>query len=207
MGRKIKSIDLATLDSMSNSELNKIYKSVAKSADSKLRAIEKASQEKVIYKNLTSFAYKSAMKDLERLGLNRRFDVSGGTRSQKIARIVAAEKFRTAQTSVVTGYKKIAKDRAKTINKKYGVKVEWYNVDELFECKLFSKLSTKFGSRTTLKVISQIQDKSKEVKDYLAGQKDVIQFVPELADADIKKIIYKNKREVKSFINSKKTKK
>ena len=124
-------------------ELEKEYAKLARRADDRLRSIEKLSQDPE-FAGVKEYAYKSAIKTIERFGGTNRF--GRGKRSmpktdRKLqAKINAINKFLNTPSSTKTGIIAIYMDRTKTINEAYGTKFTWQSLATFFEMGRFEKL-------------------------------------------------------------------
>lgn len=150
------------------------YRSIAKTADQRLVNLERLSQ-KEGYKNVLEWSYKDAMREIRGVyGQDaRRFNKKqpDDIRSvhKNIRRVLS---FLEAPTSSKQGIDEVYGKRANTINSKYGTNVNWSNVGDLYNSRLYRKTDSKYGSKTVLKAIGKIQENSKQVKKYLKQYQD-----------------------------------
>lgn len=152
----------------------KEYNKLAKKADRRMRQLERYSRDPK-FESILNYAYRAAKADIEswtppgtkerspRWQRNTPLD----TNSLK-AKIKDIEKFLKKPTSTLTGTIKIYKKRTETINKKYGTSFTWEQLADYFETGFADKSSDKYGSKTTLIAIGQIQKNKKEVLQALA---------------------------------------
>ena len=147
----------------------KEYNRLAKKADRMMRELERFSRYDE-YKSILNYAYRTAAHDIEkwtppgasyekpRWQRNAPLD----TNSLK-AKIKDIEKFIHRPTSTMTGVRNIYKKRTDTINKRFGTSFTWEKLANYFESGLADKSSDKFGSKTALKAIGELQKRKEEV--------------------------------------------
>ena len=144
------------------------YNKLAKKADRRMRELERFSRYEE-FENILNYAYKAAVKNIEawsppgsdkkpRWQRNAPMD----TRSLK-AKIKDIENFLNKKTSTVTGVISVYKKRADTINKKYGTSFTWQQLANYFDTGFAEKTNDKYGSKTVLMAIGQIQKSKTEV--------------------------------------------
>ena len=150
------------------------YRSLAKAADQRLVSLERLA-EKEGYKNVLSWAYKDAMREIRGIyGSDaRRFNKKqpDDLRSvhKNIRRVLS---FLEAPTSSKQGIDEVYGKRAATINSRYGTNVNWSNVGDIFNSRIYQKTDSKYGSKTVLKAIGQLQGNKKQIKKYLKQYED-----------------------------------
>lgn len=173
----------------STEDLLKIYRQVAKTADSRMLRLEKLQGQKN-FKNVTRYAYKRAAMDAAEWGANPekpRFNIAppktktGDINRAKIrGKINDILNFLEKPTSTKKGIIEIYQKRADSLNKKsiekgWGVTFTWEDVGEFFESKLYQKLDSKFGSETRIKAIGKLKQNEAEVlKAFKADRKNHI---------------------------------
>lgn len=152
-----------------NPDLVAKYNKLAKKADRRMRELERFSRYEE-FDNILNYAYRNAAKDIEawtppgakdkkpRWQRNMPMD----TRSLK-AKIKDIENFLSKKTSTVTGVTEIYKKRADTINERYGTSFTWQQLANYFETGFADKTSDKYGSKTVLRALGEIQHKKEEV--------------------------------------------
>lgn len=164
---------------ISNAQLEKIYRQVAKTADQRLVRLEKLSQQKD-FKQVKQWAYKNAVTDAMLWGANPekpRFNIRAPSnkdgkinRTQVRAKIVDILNFIEKPTSTKVGIIAVYQKKADTLNEKYkeyGLNLNWSDVGDFFESSLYKKLSKKYGSGTVISAIATIKQNEKEVlKDF-----------------------------------------
>ena len=170
------------------------YKRMAKSADQKLRRLEKLA-EQPNFKNATRWAYAEAMQDLKRWQTDNqrklRFDTPAPMKKDGSVNVTALkqkmrdiESFMEKPTSTKRGIEKSYIDRANTINKIYGTTYVWTDMTTLYNSKAWEKLATSFGSDTAMKAIGSISKKKDEILTLINNAKRKHVSIPTL----IKKI-------------------
>lgn len=86
-------------------------------------------------------------------------------------RLKELQTFLTAPTSTRAGIMEIYQKRADTINKRYGTNFDWQDLGKYFESGLSEKYDTKYGSKTALKSIGQIQKNAEQIKKQVEQHK------------------------------------
>lgn len=148
-------------------ELRMEFLKKARKADDRLRALEKASEQKG-YRTATQWAYRRAMKDIQywsgedAVRFNR--DIPKN-KQQLIAKLNDIEQFLFSNTSTKTKIKAVYKQRADTFNKKYGTDFTWQDMGKFFESGAAEKIAKMYGSETAYTAMGVIQKKADEIKD------------------------------------------
>lgn len=158
------------------------YKSIAKAADQRLIELERLSDKKG-YQDVTEWAYKVAQREIKAMfgegakRFNRKQPENLNSMYKNINRVL---KFLNAPTSSIQGIREVQNKRADTINSKYGTNLNWSDVGHLFESALWKKVNSKYGSKTALKAIGQIQKHEDNIKKALKQHKPIsITIAPE----------------------------
>lgn len=164
---------MAKQDKNRYNELVKEYKKLAKKADSRLRALETYQHQKN-FKTATKYAYARAQKDIKQWGGNKRFDTKAPMTIAGVqAKINDIKTFLEAPSSTKRGIISIYQKRADTLNKKYGTNFTWKEMGNFFESGTFEKMSNMLGSKTSMKIIGQLQNSDEEVKKSIEKSADV----------------------------------
>lgn len=166
MARKMK-IYNAQVYSMTEDELLKYYKSVAKNADRRLRNLEKLSTQKD-FKVADKWAYSAAMRDIHKWSgeAAKRFDVAPPSNIRDLQKkIVEIENFLNAPSSSKTGIKEVYQKKSDTYEDRYGIKLTWSQVGDFWESEGYKSLSDKgYGSKTIMITIGYMQKYGDEIK-------------------------------------------
>lgn len=183
---------------VTKAELVKEYKALAKKADRRLRELEKLSEHGE-WKDATRFAYARAMKDIEhRFGEGEtRFDKRIPKQTNKLgvmAAIKDVERFlampSSTKSGLITGYR----DRANTINEKYGFKgnerLTWKDIAILFQDSTWDQLTHKMTSGQVWKQIAKQKKQEKTIAKQLKKAVEKNQIVSD--DAKIMEKIKSN---------------
>lgn len=158
-------------EKVTKAQLVKEYKALAKKADRRLRELEKLAEESE-WKDATRFAYARAMKDIEhRFGEGEtRFDKRIPKQTKKLgvmAAIKDVERFLAMPSSTKTGLISGYRDRANTINQKYGFKgderLTWKDIAILFQDNTWDQLTHKMASGQTWKQIAKQKKQEKTI--------------------------------------------
>lgn len=141
------------------------YKRLAKRADQRLVSLEKLSHEKG-YENVLKYAYANAIYDIRSLSHNydaKRFNIKLATTSQGAidqrnlnARINAVRRFLESPTSTKSGITTSYKQRADTINDRYGTNFTWQEMQAYFERRKTELSDSAYGSKTELRAYGAI---------------------------------------------------
>lgn len=170
------------------------YKRLAKTADQRLVRLESYEHD-AMYKPATQWAYKKALKDIHKWSGSdaNRFNVKPPEDPEKLlAKINDIRSFIESPTSTKKGITDVYKKRADTINKKYGTSFTWQQLAKYYQSGQAKIWDSKFGSKTALKTIGQLQKHKKQViKDIEDADKrdirvndDVLQKTVDRALAD-----------------------
>ncbi len=173
--------------------LVKEYKSLAKKADQRLVRLERLSTQKG-FENVTKFAYNRAMKDIQYWSgsgasrFNR--DIPRNINSLK-ARINDVKHFlEDTKTSTKRDIIKTFKQRANTINSKYGTKMNWDDLASFYESKQWNDSDRGFGSQTAMQAYGVIQENEKKIKQaFKKGQTPNIRVANKKVQSAVNKIL------------------
>ena len=148
----------------------KEYNKLAKKADRRMRELERFSRYPE-FENILNYAYRTAVKTIEKNwtppGQKEKAprwqrNAPADTRTLK-AKIKDIENFLGRKTSTVTGVKDVYKKRADKINEKYGTNFTWQELANYFDTGFADKTNDKYGSKTVLVAIGEIQKNKDEV--------------------------------------------
>lgn len=160
----------AQVYSMTEAELLKYYKQVAKNADRRLRNLEKLAEEKD-YKVADKWAYSAAMRDIHKWSGDtaKRFDTAPPPNKRDLQKkITEIENFLNAPTSSKTGIKQSYQKKSDTYKEKYGINLSWSQVGDFFESEGYKKLDEKgYGSKTIMISIGYMQKYGDAIKEML----------------------------------------
>lgn len=142
------------------------YVKLAKRADQRLVRLEQL-ETKPGFENVTKYAYAWAQKNLQRWSgksEGSRFNAAIPSDIKSLeAKLHIVKQFLDMQTSTKGGILKTYKKRADALNKKYGTNFTWQDLSKYFNSSIAERAAAKFGSKTALRVIGQMQKKSDEV--------------------------------------------
>lgn len=143
--------------------LQAYYRRLAKTADQRLVRLEQLSKQEN-FAAVTGYSYKRALKDIHMWSGAEamRFNTAPpDNQAQLLAKIADIKQFIEAPTSTKGQIVIIYKKRADTLNKKYGTKFTWQSLATYHDSGLADKMDAKYGSKTALKIIANIQAKDK----------------------------------------------
>ena len=156
------------------SELLKEYRKLAKRADQRLVRLERYSEEEN-FQTATKWAYARAMRDIKQWSGEeaKRFNTKPPENMQQLqAKINDIKQFLENKTSTKAGIIKVYKQKADTVNKKYGTDFTWDDLADFYTSGTAEKLDKVFGSKTVLKAVAVIQDSKKEIADAIKENRD-----------------------------------
>ena len=182
------------------------FRQQAKIADQKMRRLEKLSTQEN-YKGVLQYAYASAQRAIkEQTGKDTkqmRFSANIPTTLKGLASYSKkVERFNSSESSTKQGITNIYKRRAETVNIKYGrvegatslkapkvagwKDLKWQDLANYYEKEKNTKLDSKLGSSTQMKVLGRFKrlenkDKEQQAKDIQA----VIDGTKKLSDDEI----------------------
>lgn len=173
-------------------ELVKEYRKLAKTADQRLVRLE-GYQYRDGFATSTKWAYSRAMKDIKKWSGEeaKRFNVKPPESIQELeAKITDIKNFLESPTSTMKGITSVYKKKADTINKRYGTNFSWEDLANYYMSGLAEKLDSKYGSKTTLRSIAEIQKLDADAVADIAENKITNRIVPDkIVDSTIRKIL------------------
>ena len=135
------------------------YKRIAKVADQRLVRLERYAGNKN-YKNILSYAYEAALYDIRALTGDpeaTRFNrvpaktKSGAVNQQNLrAKINAVKRFLESPTSTKQGITKVYKQRAATINNKYGTDITWQEMANYYSSSMAEKIENDYKASKSI---------------------------------------------------------
>lgn len=165
----------------SYAELEKVYRTLAKSADQRLVRLEKYSKEKD-FKTATQWAYNRAMHDIEQWSgseANRFNTKPPASKTALLSKIKDIENFLESETSTKKGIVSVYKRKADSLNKSMKrenpdwTDVTWQDMAQYFQSSLYDKIDKQYGSKTKMMVMSTLKKKQKEIAEDIKNKKDV----------------------------------
>ena len=152
--------------------LDQYYKRLAKSVDRRMGRLKEAST-KPFMEHSTEYAYEWAMNELHRINGSaaKHFETKPPKHKQKMEAMLNIMKtFLTSPTSTPGGIVSTYKKRANTVNQKYGTNFSWEELNHFFEEEKNVAWLNKYGSKTVMKSIGQIQKYADEyAKEHFEG--------------------------------------
>ena len=187
--------------------LEKYYHRLAKTADQRLVRLESYEHDKY-FKPATQWAYSRAQHDLQKWtgkgpGAKKlRFNTAAPKGDEQlISKINDIKQFLSSPTSTKKGIVDVYKKRADTINEKYGTSFDWKSLAKYYDSGLAELWDSKFGSKTALRTIGQIQKKGKKVVEEInkAVTKDQKAEDKSMADAMVRKALKDNELNIEDL--------
>lgn len=197
----------------SYNDLVKEYRKLAKRADQRLVRLEKLSTQKN-FKQIKQWAYKNAVTDAIHYGANPKkprfnikppVDKTGKPSFVKLqAKIQDIKNFLEKPTSTKQGVIDIYQKKADTLNKKYGLNLNWSDVGDLFESNLYKKNDRSMSSGTRLRAIATIKNNEAEIlRDFAQHRASHIKTEDDdmVVNEAIKRMTSYYKKDVKKLLN------
>lgn len=191
------------IDQKPGETLQQYYRRLAKTADQRLVRLESYEHDKY-FKPATQWAYSKAQKDIQKwlaqdhykivevnvpgqgTVLKKQLDIPANKmlrfntkppkgEEQLLAKINDIKSFLQSPTSTKQGIINVYKKRADTLNRKYGTQFTWQSLAKYYESGQAEAWDAKFGSKTALKTIAQLQKQDNKVKEAIkkAEAKDI----------------------------------
>lgn len=166
---------------MERKELEKVYRTLAKSADQRLVRLEQYQSDKS-FKVATKWAYARAKHDIEVWSGSeaKRFNTAPPeSDTDLLSKIQDIKHFLESPTSTKKGIIEVYKKRADSINKTMRKDdpnwkdLTWKDMAQYFDSKLHEKLDKKYGSKTALQVYANIKSNQKEIAEDIKAKKDI----------------------------------
>lgn len=163
-------------------ELEKVYRTLAKSADQRLVRLEKYAEEKS-FKTAKEWAYARAMHDIEQWSgdeANRFNTQLPSSKTDLLSKIRDIQTFLESKTSTKAGIVSVYKRKADSLNKsmrqEYGddwTDVTWKDMAQYFDSALYDKIDKQYGSKTKMLVMSSIKKKKADIAKDIKQKKDI----------------------------------
>lgn len=181
------------------------YRKAAKVADQRLVNLEALSKKKG-YKEVTGWAYAQAQRNIRGMfgedakRFNRKIPDNLNSIYKDINKVLD---FLQSPTSSKSSIDEIYNKRANTINERYGTNIDWSTTGHLFESTLWKKVNSKYGSKTALKAIGQIQLKEKKIKKALKEHKPISITISDNVNVEdtVNKFLRYYKKDITSLLN------
>lgn len=157
----------APVYSMPEEDLLKYYKKMARTADDRLRALEKLAKEKD-FEVADKWAYSVAMRDIHKWSgeAAKRFNTAPPPNKRDLQKkIVEIEEFLNSPTSTKLGIRKVYGKKSKTYKKNYGINLTWSEVGDFFLSEFYKSAMEKgYGSKTIMIAVGYMQKYGDEIK-------------------------------------------
>lgn len=157
------------------------YERMSRSANQRLRSLEKLAQTDDHFKGVLKYAYANAMYDIKHITKSadkNRFPISvpkskdGELNIMEMhRRLSAVKRFWESPTSTKTGIKEVFQRRADTVNKRiakgdYGTAMEgnltWEDLARFYESDIADKIKSNYGSDTIIMALATIKNASRK---------------------------------------------
>ena len=188
--------------------LENYYHRLAKTADQRLVRLESYEHDKY-FKPATQWAYSRAQHDLQRWtgqgpgAKHLRFNTAAPKDEEKlISKINDIKQFLSSPTSTKKGIIDVYKKRADTVNDRYGTSFDWKSLAKYYDSGQSDLWDSKFGSKTALRTIGQIQKTPKEVLDKIkaAEEKDLKAEDQKMIDENIRMALKDNNLDIEDLL-------
>lgn len=158
------------------------FRALAKQADQRLVRLERYAGQKN-YANILDYAYSNAMYDIRALTGDAeatRFNripaktKSGAINQQNLhAKINAVKRFLESPTSTKQGITKVYKQRADTINKRYGTDLSWQEMAAYYSSSMAQKIENEYKASKSivraLGALRRIGDDPEQIRAAIEG--------------------------------------
>lgn len=179
-------------------ELEKVYRTLAKSADQRLVRLERYADEQG-FETAKQWAYARAMHDIKQWSGEEaeRFNMKPPAgKADLLSKIKDIQTFLESKTSTKQGIVSVYKRKADSLNKTMKkdnpdwVDVDWKDMAQYFDSAIYDKIDKQYGSKTKMMVMSQIKKNKKEIAEDIKNKKDIhIKMEDEEAAVKINKIL------------------
>lgn len=148
-------------------DLKEEYRQLAKKADQRLLRLERRAAKEHDSEYLR-YAYIRAMRDIKSYGGNNRFNIKTPEDPDELRRMIAdVKRFNEADTSTVTGFRRVQKSRLEKFNKSMGTNFTMKEFTQIMETGAFDLLTTAgaaiFGYRTAVRILSVLVKNKKNI--------------------------------------------
>lgn len=186
------------------SDLQAVYKRLAKTADQRLLRLEQLT-ESGNYVEAKRYAYNRAMTDIAKWSkgedatrFNRNMPQNATALRAKIADI---KTFLKSETSRKGGLTDVYEKRTAAFNKEYGTDLKWHQLKDLMDSDLASKIDDKLGYRTKNKILARITKRKNDIKKAIeTNSVTKLRMAPDEVGREMRKILLENGEDVLKFI-------
>lgn len=156
-------------------ELQTEYNALRKTANRRMRALEKLAEDPE-YESVLGYAYKNAAYDLRAKGLDKnRFPADIGRMAASKTNIAdlksyiaIAERFLSSPSSTKRGLNKVYTARARALNKRYGTQFTRDDMKTFFDSSIWEKWKGKLGYEAAFRSIAKVQKSPDKVLKEIA---------------------------------------
>lgn len=191
-------------------ELEKVYRTLAKSADQRLVRLE-AYEHDQGFQTATKWAYARAQHDIKQWSGSQatRFNTAPPeSDTDLLSKIQDIEHFLLSKTStkqgIISVYKKKADSMNATGREKFGKdwkNVTWKDMAQFYDSTLYEKIDSKYGSSVIMMTMSIVEAKKDEIITQLKLKKDInIKVEDEEVQGKINDILSQYTEEVQELI-------
>ena len=156
-------------------ELEKEYYRLAHQADTRIRRLLDLSKQPG-FENAQNWALRSAQRSIRRWSGDKatRFETKAPENKRSLrAKMADIRSFLGMKSSTKTGIKQSYKDRAETLNKRFGTSFTWETVGNFFESEVGQKLDAQYGYQTNFMAIGEIQNNEEKILNALKNNEQL----------------------------------
>ena len=162
------------------------YRRLAKRADQRLVRLEQAAAGKPGYESVLQYSYRKAQRNIRAWsgtkpdGRPGRFNTKAPADTNQLkAKIRDIKEFLSSASSTIgatketKGIEGIYKQRADTLNEKYGTDFTWQDLAKFFESGLNEKLSNQYASDSKMEIIASLQANKEQIEAAIKSGSEV----------------------------------
>lgn len=193
-------------DQRPGESLEQWYRRLAKAADQRMVRLERYKDDQYFHV-AQNWAYARAKKDIQKWNKGKipdkyRFNVDmPKTFEGLVSKISDIQGFLSSPTSTKAGIIEVYKKRADTVNKRYGTKFTWKQLAKYYDSGQAKLWDKKFGSKTALRTIAQIQKNKKQIiEDIKEADKKDLKVDDSMLKQTVNKALKDNNLNIKDLL-------
>lgn len=190
-------------------ELEKVYRTLAKSADQRLVRLEGYQHDKG-FEVATKWAYSRAMHDIKQWSgeeANRFNTAPPASKTDLLSKIEDIKHFLESPTSTKKGIINVYKKKADSLNKTMRKNnpswkdLTWKELAQYFDSALYEKIDERYGSKTKFKIYNTLKKNKKQIVDDIEEKKDIhLKVEDKILDKTIQNVLKQYPDEVKQLL-------
>lgn len=190
-------------------ELEKVYRTLAKSADQRLVRLESYQHDKG-FEVSTKWAYSRAMHDIKQWSgeeANRFNTAPPASKTDLLSKIEDIRHFLESPTSTKKGIVEVYKRKADSLNKTMRKNnpdwkdLTWKDMAQYFDSALYDKLDAQYGSKTKFKIFNTIKKNKNQIAKDIEEKKDIhLKVENKLIAKTVQNVLKKYPKEVQELL-------